>query len=271
MGAGTLEKHVFLSYLRDDSVSVNRLSMELRQCGVKIWLDKEDIYPGIRWKVAIRNAIRDGGCFIACFSEAYAERTQSYMNEELTLAIEELRKRPSNMAWFIPIKLSPCDIPDLSISSVETLQDLQYVELYTNWKEGVSRIVSAIQGKSRFIPPPILNEFIISILAAYLDQGLNMDEAVGLFNSLGFIDDDLTSIQRDATNVHDLSVDVLRQLSNSSDPRCLQITQTLLTGIVNSELTIRNHWGYCDISAARHDVLLSVIRKWFSTEAKFTD
>jgi hypothetical protein len=49
---------------------------------------------------------------IACFSTAYAERDRTYMNEELTLAIDELRARPTSRAWFLPARLDECQIPD---------------------------------------------------------------------------------------------------------------------------------------------------------------
>jgi len=70
------------------------------------------------------------------------------MNEELVLAIEELRLRPTDMAWFIPVKLNRCEIPDRDIGAGATLQDLQYVELYQDWDAGIQRIVNVIQVNS---------------------------------------------------------------------------------------------------------------------------
>jgi hypothetical protein len=59
--------------------------------------------------------------FVACFSREYAMRAKSYMNEELTLDIDELRQRPANKTWFIPVLLSDGDIPDRNIGAGETL------------------------------------------------------------------------------------------------------------------------------------------------------
>jgi hypothetical protein len=61
---------------------------------------QKKIEPGARWPDAIKNAIRDGKFFLACFSREFNERDRSYMNEELTLAIDELRERPSSRSWF---------------------------------------------------------------------------------------------------------------------------------------------------------------------------
>jgi outer membrane protein assembly factor BamB len=136
--------HVFVSYVHDDAEAVTKLRTELTGQGVKVWLDREDIYPGERWRRAIRRAITEGAYFIACFSSLYAQRTKTYMNEEIVLAIEELRQRPTDRVWFIPVKLSPCDIPDRDIGAGETLLDLQYVDLYSDWRHGVNRILTTI-------------------------------------------------------------------------------------------------------------------------------
>src|SRR3954471_16945127 len=82
--------HVFISYVRGNSDVVDRLANELRNRGVTVWLDRNNIDPGARWRDAIKKAIQNGGFFIACFSKEYNERDRTYMNEELTIAIDEL-------------------------------------------------------------------------------------------------------------------------------------------------------------------------------------
>ena len=106
---------VFISYVRENIKIVDRLCQELRSHGIEVWLDRNDIAPGARWKREIRQAIQQGAFFIACFSKEYYERDRAYMNEELIIAIEELRLRPIDQAWFIPVKLNECEIPDLDI------------------------------------------------------------------------------------------------------------------------------------------------------------
>ena len=69
------------------------------------------------------------------------------MNEELGLAIEELRQVGHSRVWFVPILLNHCDIPDVEIGRNETLKDLQYVALHENWNAGFRRILRAIRGE----------------------------------------------------------------------------------------------------------------------------
>lgn len=139
---------VFLSYVQEDGAAVRRLAEALRAYGVEVWLDRDELKPGVRWRDAIRMAISQGDFFIACFSAEYAARAKTYMNEEVTLAIEELRQRPTDRAWFIPALLSPCEISDRSIGAGETLRTLQWIDLSTDWYGGVGRILSTIDPSS---------------------------------------------------------------------------------------------------------------------------
>ena len=139
---------VFISYVSENIEIVDRLYQDLRSRGIQVWLDRNDIGPGLRWKREIRRAIQQGAFFIACFSKEYNERDRTYMNEELAIAIEELRQRPVDQAWFIPVKLNECEIPNRDIGGGETLRDLQYVNLYENWDVNLQRILDIVKSAS---------------------------------------------------------------------------------------------------------------------------
>jgi hypothetical protein len=136
--------NVFVSYVRENEEQVLTLTGWLEAFGITVWLDKDKIAPGLRWKDAIRRGISGGDFFLACFSEEYIQRNRSYMNEEITLAIEELRQRPTDRAWFIPVILSKCEVPDRIIGPGETLRSIQWVELYKDWPAGIGKILSVI-------------------------------------------------------------------------------------------------------------------------------
>ena len=138
-------KHVFISYVKENRTEVDRLCEELTSCGIKVWRDKNDIPPGARWPQTIRSAIREGAFFIACFSKEYHERDRTFMNEELTVAIQELRQRSDDRIWFIPIQLNECEIPEFDIGKGETLEVFQSTKLYENWEDGIQRILNVIQ------------------------------------------------------------------------------------------------------------------------------
>src|ERR1051325_155269 len=156
--------HVFISYVRENNDQVLRLRTGLMEAGVEVWLDRDSIKPGARWRDAIQGAIRGGDFFIACFSREYEEKIKSYMNEELTLAIEELRQYPTTRAWFIPVILNDCTIPARSIGAGETLLAIQWVDLREDWNNGLSKIISVIK------PTPVEVQKLLSYLESNDDD-----------------------------------------------------------------------------------------------------
>src|SRR5262249_1030609 len=101
--------HVFVSYVKEDRTTVQRLVSELQVAGVSISLDRKSLAPGTRWKAVIRRAIHEGDYFVACFSKSYNQRNKTYMNEKLVLPIDELRQYSANRSWLIPVLLTRCD------------------------------------------------------------------------------------------------------------------------------------------------------------------
>lgn len=144
--------HVFISYAYQNRDDIDRLATSLQSRGVTVWLDRRDIAPGSRWRDAIRAAIRSSHFFIACFSKESNQREKTYMNEELTLAIDELRARPSDDIWFIPVLLNDTEIPSRAITITETLNDIHAIKLYEGWDEGVEQIMRVVAPFAESVP-----------------------------------------------------------------------------------------------------------------------
>jgi hypothetical protein len=142
--AAKQKPHVFLSYVREDAERVERLAADLEARGIGTWLDRDKIQPGQRWQKAIEDAIRSGAFFVACFSQAYAARTRTHMNEELLIAIAEVRLRPAETSWFIPIRLDECEIPDRRIGPELTIRSFQWLDMFPDWARSVDSLVEAI-------------------------------------------------------------------------------------------------------------------------------
>jgi hypothetical protein len=123
--------YVFISYAREDASNALELKRAFEIHGIKVWLDKTDLWPGEDWRAKIRRVITDNALlFIACFSKASASRDVGYQNEELNLAIEQLRSRKPATPWLIPVRFDDCDIPDLDIGGGRTLRSIQRADLY---------------------------------------------------------------------------------------------------------------------------------------------
>jgi hypothetical protein len=138
--------HAFISYVREDSHEVDKLQRTLEAAGVSVWRDTADLWPGENWRVKIRRAITDDAlAFIACFSSRSVARRKSYQNEELVLAIEQLRQRQPDDIWLIPVRLDDCDIPDLDLGGGQTLGSIQRVDLFGAEREiAIERLVTAV-------------------------------------------------------------------------------------------------------------------------------
>lgn len=139
-------KHVFISYRSVDyNLGVDKIVNSLERSGISVWIDRDNLLPGQDWQIAIKRAIEDGMFFIACFSNNYWSKTVNYMNEELQIAIDQLRKMPDDQIWFIPVKLDDCKIPHFDIRQNKTLDSKQFVRLYENWDRGISKIIQMIK------------------------------------------------------------------------------------------------------------------------------
>jgi hypothetical protein len=143
---GKPEGHAFISYVREDSHDVDKLQRTLEVAGISVWRDTADLWPGEDWRVKIRRAITDDALvFIACFSSRGLGRAKSYQNEELLLAIDQLRLRRPDDPWLIPVRFDDCDIPDLDLGGGRTLASIQRVDLFSDRRElGTARLVAAI-------------------------------------------------------------------------------------------------------------------------------
>ena len=157
-------KHVFISYCHENKDRVHELCDTLISNGVSVWVDWENIEPGIPWRQSIQQAIQRGDFFIACFSKEYNASDTTFMKDELSIAVEKLQQKPFDRIWFIPVKLNECQIPDIKIGEGSTLQELQYVNLYENWEAGIQQILNIM---------PSRNSEVINAADSEKDNGEN--------------------------------------------------------------------------------------------------
>jgi hypothetical protein len=84
-------QYIFISYSRKDSEIMNQTSKDLRQNGLNVWIDEDDLEAGTAaWEHGIGDAIRQCGCVVAILSP---DAEQSiWVGRELAMA-EALNKR----------------------------------------------------------------------------------------------------------------------------------------------------------------------------------
>lgn len=134
-------RHVFISYSHENKSTVQHLCKEVASHDISVWIDWDELTLGTPWKQAINKTIQSGDFFVACFSQEYLDENRNYLQEDLSVAIEHLRQKPDDRAWFIPIKLNHCEIPDIKIGKNESIRDLKCVDLYSEWDNGVNDLL----------------------------------------------------------------------------------------------------------------------------------
>ena len=145
-GKQTTAGHAFISYVREDSQDVDLLQQALEAAGVRVWRDTAELWPGENWRIKIRDAItHDALVFIACFSSRSVARQRSYQNEELHLAIDQMRLQRPDVPWLIPIRFDDCDVPDVPIGAGHSLASIQRADLFGKDSEkNTAKLVGAV-------------------------------------------------------------------------------------------------------------------------------
>jgi division/cell wall cluster transcriptional repressor MraZ len=142
-----LPGHTFICYVREDAHRVDQLQGILERAGIRVWRDSANIWPGQDWRLAIRDAITAGSLvFLACFSANSQHRDRSYQNEELSLAVDQMRLRQPGMPWLIPVRFDACNLPPFGLGGGRMLDSLQCADLFgPGYQAQAERLVLSIQ------------------------------------------------------------------------------------------------------------------------------
>ena len=131
---------VFLSYIREEGEIAKNLKSELIKRGIKIWIDKEQILPGDKWKETISDAIRSCEFAIICLSKKSLSK-EGYFQKELKEINTRAELLPRTRTFRIPVRLDDCVIPD-------ELKEIHAIDLFKDWEAGVKGITKSIVANS---------------------------------------------------------------------------------------------------------------------------
>ena len=131
---------IFLAHAKEDAYLVNRLYEHLEEIGAHPWMAPRDIMPGEHWSTAIRKAISTAHYVIACLSTNSIGK-RGYVQREFRLALDICQEMPSAERFLIPLRLDPCEVPELQVGGLN-LRDLQWVDSFATGS--LKRIISAI-------------------------------------------------------------------------------------------------------------------------------
>lgn len=142
----TERQHVFISYCRENLIEVERLRRDLISAGEKVWWDK-DIKGGQSWEFAIRQALKQCYTVVLCLSKESEERISSGIYPEIADAIKIYRQLKPGSVYIIPVRLSECKVPPVEISATQTLDAIQYIDLFPDSRrdDGLHELLESIR------------------------------------------------------------------------------------------------------------------------------
>jgi len=133
---------VFIGYAVEDVVAAERIFADLLKRGCSPWLDRRKLLPGQNWPRRIEDAIESADFFIACFSQRSANKRGGFQ-AEIRYAMDCASRVPLDDVFFIPVRLDACPVP------ARIQRETQYVDLFPDWAEGMSRIYKIIDRQRR--------------------------------------------------------------------------------------------------------------------------
>jgi len=155
-----LTPYFFISYSREDTVKQRRVVKELRERGLNVWVDIENLTPGTpTWEREIEKAIRGAMGIIVLLSPE--SNNSEWVRREISFG-EQHRKRifpvliEGNEDASTPLRLANHQRVDLRTKFESGLDELaRAIKEYIGIKEEIAAQDQAVQRKSKISIPPI--------------------------------------------------------------------------------------------------------------------
>jgi len=139
---------VFISYAKEDILVARKLYAALKSVGAQPWLDEECLFPGQKWESEIQNAIKRADYFIALLS-THSLNKKGYVQKELKRGLSVYEELPDSKIFLIPARVDECN-PEHT-----QLREIQWVDLFPNFDEGLFKILSVISFSSEIDAPSL--------------------------------------------------------------------------------------------------------------------
>lgn len=131
---------VFVSYASPDAPKVTRLVRVLKDEGIAVWFDEEQILPGDDILEKMRNGINQCTKYLICIGPSFQKKPpQSWLKHEFRMAILKEQQQAKNCIVPIRIKAGG-EMPD-------ELGLRAYADLTTpkKWDNNISRLITALR------------------------------------------------------------------------------------------------------------------------------
>lgn len=142
----------FISYSHSDKDFVSQLAKDLMKQGIEIWIDQFDLQPGDSLIQKIfSEGLAQSRFFLIVLSPASA--SSKWMKEELDAAMVG---KIQGVTRIIPIIKEPAEVP-------VPLRSLLYVDLSSNYEDGIRKLAQTIHGVLDKPPVSALPKYIADL------------------------------------------------------------------------------------------------------------
>ena len=136
---------VFLSYASQDADAAAQICKRLRDAGIDVWFDRNELRGGDAWDQRIRSQVQSCALFIPIISRNTQECLEGYFRREWKLAAGRTNDMADEKAFLLPIVID--ETTDREASVPERFRDVQWTRLIAGdlspkFVEHVARILS---------------------------------------------------------------------------------------------------------------------------------
>jgi len=136
---------VFLSYASEDAEAAARICTSLRNAGIEVWFDQNELRGGAAWDSAIKKQIRTCALFVPIISANSRARGEGYFRFEWKLAVDRSHLMAAEKAFLLPVVIDATDEVDARVP--EKFHEVQWTwlsdgETSPAFVEQVSRLLA---------------------------------------------------------------------------------------------------------------------------------
>jgi TolB-like protein/Tfp pilus assembly protein PilF len=143
---------VFLSYASEDAEVAARICASLRNAGIEVWFDQNELRGGAAWDSAIKKQIKTCALFIPIISANSRARVEGYFRFEWKLAVDRSHLMAAEKAFLLPVVIDGTDEVDARVPD-------KFHEVQWTWLSGGQTSAAFVEQVSRllalgeYVPP----------------------------------------------------------------------------------------------------------------------
>ncbi|HET7064644.1 MAG TPA: TIR domain-containing protein, partial [Rudaea sp.] len=118
---------IFLSYASQDAQAARRIRDALRDAGLEVWFDQNELRGGDAWDASIRKQIRECALIVPIISANTNARSEGYFRLEWKLAVERSHLMADDQPFLLPVVID--DTPEASARVPDRFRERQWTHL----------------------------------------------------------------------------------------------------------------------------------------------